>query len=207
MLSTNKDVQEVSTRVLMFSGRAKDFPPWEEKYKARETIKGLGEMLVLPEGVAIPKASDELDPEDPDEAKWIELREKNKKAYSNLVCSMDTSTPAGNVAFQLVWSSKSVDYPDGHTPTSCDKLMGKYRPKTAPTLTKLHREFYAMVMNAGQDPDVFLVKLEYQQMLMEQLESKMTGNQFLMHVVNVLPTEYSVLVTLLGRQIGHKRTH
>jgi hypothetical protein len=56
-------------------------------------------MLVLPEGVVIPKASDELDPDDPDEAKLIELWEKNKKAYSSLVCSMDTSTPAGNVAF------------------------------------------------------------------------------------------------------------
>jgi gag-polypeptide of LTR copia-type len=196
MSSTSKFAMEVSTRVLMFSGRAKDFPPWEEKYKARETIKGLGEMLVLPKGVVIPKASDELDPNDPDEAKLIELREKNKKAYSNLVCSMDTGTAAGNVAFQLVRSSKSVDYPDGHTPTSWEKLMGKYRPKTAPTLTKLHREFYAMAMSAGQNPDVFLVKLEYQRMLMEQMESKMTDDQFLMHVVNVLPTEYNVVVFL-----------
>jgi hypothetical protein len=36
-------------------------------------------MLVLPEGVEIPKASDELDPDDPDDAKLIELKEKNKK--------------------------------------------------------------------------------------------------------------------------------
>jgi hypothetical protein len=68
---------------------------------------------------------------------------------------MDTNTVAGNVAFQLVRSSKSADHPDGHTPTSWNKLMGKYRPKTAPTLTKLHCEFYAMSMNVGQDPDVF----------------------------------------------------
>jgi hypothetical protein len=41
-------------------------------------------------------------------------------------------------------------------------------------------------------------------MLMEQLESKMTDDQFSMNVVNVLPPEYSVLVTHLGRRIGHK---
>jgi hypothetical protein len=88
MMSTSKDVPVVSTRVLLFSGWAKDFPQWEEKYKAWEIMKGLGDMLVLPKGVEIPKASTELDPDDlddPDEAKLIELREKNKKAYSNLM--------------------------------------------------------------------------------------------------------------------------
>jgi hypothetical protein len=98
----------------------------------------MGEMLVLTQGVKIPKASDELDLDDPDETKLMELREKNKKVYSNLVCSIDTDSPAGNGAFQLVCSSESVDYPDGHTPTSWMKLMGKYHHKTAPTLTNLH---------------------------------------------------------------------
>jgi hypothetical protein len=34
--------------------------------------------------------------------------------------------------------------------------------------------------------------------------AKMMDDQFLMHIVNVLPMGYSVLVTLLGRRIGHK---
>jgi gag-polypeptide of LTR copia-type len=97
-----------------------------------------------------------------------------------------------------------VDYLGGHTPTSWTKLMGKYRPKMAPTLMKLNCDFYAMAMNSGNDPDIYLVKMEYQWMLMEQLESKVTDDQFLLHVINVLPSESSILVTLLGRQIGHK---
>jgi hypothetical protein len=114
---------------------------------------------VLPAGVMIPKNSTVLDPDDPDEVKLIELREKNKKVYSNLVCSMDTNSHAGNVAFQLVHSSKREDYLDGHTPISWAKLMSKYRPKMAPNLMKLHWEFYTMAMSAGQDPNVFLVKI------------------------------------------------
>jgi hypothetical protein len=56
--------------------------------------------------------------------------------------------------------SKSVDYLDGYTPTSWTKLT---------TLMKLHSDFYTMAMRSGNDPDIFLVKMECQQMLMSKI--------------------------------------
>jgi gag-polypeptide of LTR copia-type len=82
--------------------------------------------------------------------------------------------------------------------------MDMYMPKTAASLTKLHRDFYAVLMLSGQDTNVFVVKLEYQRVLMEQLGSTMTDDQLMMHIMNSLPEDYSVLVSLLGRRIGHK---
>jgi gag-polypeptide of LTR copia-type len=134
----------------------------------------------------------------------IKLRDLNARAFENLFCLIDTSNPLRLLAFQAVRSSNTAEYEDGHAENSWTVLDYKYMPKTAASLTKLHRDFYVAVMLSGQDPNVFVVKLEYQRLLMEQLGSTMTDDQFMMHIMNSLPEEYSVLVSFLGRWIGHK---
>jgi hypothetical protein len=39
---------------------------------------------------------------------------------------------------------------------------------------------------------------------METMESTMTDNQFMIHIMNNLPSEYDVSASLLGRWIGKK---
>jgi hypothetical protein len=51
-------------------------------------------------------------------------------------------------------------YEDGYAGNSWTILDDKYMPKTAASLMKLNRDFYAAVMLSGQDPNVFVVKLE-----------------------------------------------
>jgi gag-polypeptide of LTR copia-type len=89
--------------------------------------------------------------------------------------------------FQAVQSSKTAEYECGHAGNLWTILDDKYMPKTAASLTKLHQDFYAAVMLPGEDPNVFVAKLEFQRVLMEQLGSTMTDDQFMMHIVSSLP--------------------
>jgi hypothetical protein len=63
-------------------------------------------------------------------------------------------------------------------------------------LTKLLRDFYAVVMISDQDLNIFVVKVEFQCVLMEQLGLTMMVTQCMMHIMNSLPEEYSVPVSL-----------
>jgi gag-polypeptide of LTR copia-type len=135
----------------------------------------------------------------------IKLRDLNARAFENLLCLIDTTNPLGLIAFRVVRSSKTVDYEDGHAGNSWTILDDKYMPKTAASLTKVHSDFYAAVMLSRQDLNVFVVKFEYQHVLMEQLGSTMTNDQFVMHIMNSLAGEYSVLVSLREDRSDIKR--
>jgi hypothetical protein len=53
-----------------------------------------------------------------------------------------------------------------------------------------------MDMKEGQDPEIFITKLEYNRYRMEELGSNITNDQFKMHIINNLPSEYDVAVTI-----------
>jgi hypothetical protein len=101
---------EYKKKYSYFSGKKKDWIPWEEKYLAKSRRYGykdlrLGRLTIL-------KSSELLNPvEDEAELKiWV----LNEDAYSGLIRSIDTTTSAGKVAFSLVRGTKSADYDYGN---------------------------------------------------------------------------------------------
>ena len=131
---------ETAIRVLLFSGKKIDWNHWEEKFMAKAKRKGLKEIC---NGTKmIPNYIDE-DDEDYEEMTEEEIKEYkkmcelNELAYSDLIMSMDTSTTAGKVAYDLVKSSKSKDFPDGNAAISWKRLKHKYLPETSMSLTLL----------------------------------------------------------------------
>jgi gag-polypeptide of LTR copia-type len=58
-----------------------------------------------------------------------------------------------------------------------------------------------MDMKEGQDPEVFITKLEYNRYWMEELGLKISDKQLKIHILHNLPMEYDVLVNLLTRRI------
>jgi gag-polypeptide of LTR copia-type len=58
-----------------------------------------------------------------------------------------------------------------------------------------------MDMKEGQDPEVFITKLEYNRYRMEELGSKISDKQLKIRILNNLPMEYDVSVDLLTRRI------
>jgi hypothetical protein len=61
----------------------------------------------------------------------------------------------------MVASTKTADYPDGHAPNGWKQIKAKYQPDTGAELMQTMKEFYAMDMKEGQDPEIFITKLEY----------------------------------------------
>ena len=129
-----------SLKLITFSGKKRDWDAWEEKFLAKAKRKGYKELL---QGkLTIPVDSDVLDSDDDEDKEKIEIQEKNELAYGELILSMDTRESAGKVAFNIVRRSKSKDYPDGNAEVAWKGLKRKYAPTTAPSLAKLHKQFY-----------------------------------------------------------------
>jgi hypothetical protein len=118
--------------------------------------------------------------------------------------SIDTTQGPGRVAFSLVKSTKTTDYPDGNAITAWRKLKSKYAPDTAPTTIKISKLFHASVLKNGYDPEVWVTYLEDLRYQMDERGMKMSDIQFLTHIINNLTEEYETLVDILGRRIGAK---
>jgi hypothetical protein len=115
----------------------------------------------------IPKSSYDIDgdtaPSNDEKKAMKKLKEDNELALTELLLSMDTSTPQGKIAFKCLMGTKTSEYQDGHMGNGMARLMQKYLPKSAPTLVKLHKEFHnsnTSRLKLGGDPDEWLTDLE-----------------------------------------------
>jgi gag-polypeptide of LTR copia-type len=181
-----------SSRILLFSGKQKDWVHWEEKFLAKAKRKYLKDLYLGK--IPIPKETDhELDDDD------LKIIDQNEIAYSELMMAMDTTKAAGKVAFSLVRSSKSKDYPDGHAAVAWKRLKQKYLPDAAPTMTKLQQQFYSSRLEKNQYPNVRMTKMEYIRSQLEDLSSEMTDVHFMTQIIKNLTDDYKVLVEIVGR--------
>jgi hypothetical protein len=198
-------VKEADTaiRVVTFSGKKADWVSWEEKFLAKACRLGYHKILLgeFEKGLEIPKTSETIKDDDPDKTAKYKLVDLNVKAYSELILSMDTSTSYGKVAFNIVRSSKTTEYKWGNAYDAWKKLKRKYAPETAPMLQKLHHMFYTARLKKGSDPDVYMTYLEDLRIKLESMESMMTDDQFIVHILNTLPKEYDVTVDMLSRRV------
>jgi hypothetical protein len=164
---------EISIKVIGFSGRKKDWITWEEKFLSKAKRRGYKDLLLgkveIPMSTEVLIADSESDTDASDAEALeatkatklkIKIRELNEQGYSDLILSMDTKENAGKIAFNLVRSSKNEDYEDGNIAVAFKSLKRKYSPKTAPTLAKYHKLFYSSKLKKKADPDVYITYLE-----------------------------------------------
>jgi hypothetical protein len=166
--------KEQSIRLVTSSRKKKEWMRWEEKLLAIRQIKGFSDIFDLkPED--IPKDSDDLDDDTivENEAKR-EICENNRKAYHILVLSMSRETPHCTVAFTIVRSTKSAEYPSGNAALAFQRLKKRYCPSTAPALAILHQKFFAS-------------KLKNR---MGEMRYAMEDDQIFLHVLNNLTPKY-----------------
>jgi hypothetical protein len=134
-----------------------------EKFLEKACQKGLKEIYLrdptkkIPmdtelEGLELTKVADKI---------LIDLAKSNADAYAELIMAINTTTMAGMIAFRIVASTKTTDYPDGNAPIAWSRLKVKYQPDTGSELSRLIKEFNSMAMKEGHNPEVFITKLEY----------------------------------------------
>jgi hypothetical protein len=191
---------DTKKKYVYFSGKKKDWIPWEEKYLAKSKRYGYKDLLLGM--ITIPKSSEILVAGEDDDL--IKIRELNEDAYSDLVLSIDTTTSAGKVAFSYVRGTKSADYKDGNAAVAFSRLTNKYAPKTAPSLAKTNRLFYQAKLKKQADPDIFITHLEGIRTTIGEMDSFITDKQFIMHVMNNLNKDYGNTVENLEKMINDR---
>jgi gag-polypeptide of LTR copia-type len=185
--------------VVKFSGKRQDWIAWQVQHLARSTRKGYREVIDGKEKIPTKSEEASLDPKN--DADKIKIVAKNKEAYSDLILSMMYRTPHGNVAFNIVRQAVSADYPNGNAADAFARLKKRYQPDTAPELTRIHKLFYGTRQKKNQDPDLYINYLEDLRFRMAEMQSSMTDDQFLRHVLNGLDKEYEHQVNLIERRV------
>ena len=103
---------ETTIRAVIFSGKKDDWESWKEKFTVRAAIKGYDHLLHEADDIDIPATYKEDGKTKctltEDQKELVEL---NKKAFGDLVISIDCSTAAGKVAFSMIKNTKTKEYP------------------------------------------------------------------------------------------------
>ena len=188
-----------SIRVLEFNGKTSDWEGWSEKFKARAKRKGYKDLLLGKKNIPTDSEYQQalaVSPEMPTSKETIVLAELNEEAYEDIILSIDHGTKQGKVAFSLIKNCKSSDYPEGNCKLAWDRLVAKYAPKTAPSLLKLKKQFANSSLKNEVYPDEWVTELESLRNDMDSisLSSKMSDQDFMIHILNNLPESYDVIL-------------
>jgi hypothetical protein len=95
-----------------------------------------------------------------DEKDAIKTHDANSNAYTGLLPTIFPNTDAGKAAFSIVENAKSAGLPDGDAKAAYDQLEARYRPKNAPTLVSLEKQFRECYLREGQDPLNWITMLQ-----------------------------------------------
>ena len=189
-------------RVIPFCGKSEEWPIWSEKFLAKAKRYGFKDLLLGK--LSIPKSDevfDEVSDEGKKKAKIIEL---NEIAYTELILSIDVKTSNGKIAFNLVKGCKSKDYVDGNAATAWERLKNKYEPISAPSMVKLEKQFRDLSLKKNQDPEVWITELEDLRVRLEEMGSNISDDQFMIHILNNLTSDYELQLALMERRVGDK---
>jgi gag-polypeptide of LTR copia-type len=105
----------------------------------------------------------------------------------------------------IVRGCKSKDYPERNATSAWEKLKNKYEPTSALSMVKLHKQFRESSLKKGEDPEVWVTQLEDISVRIEEMGLEILEKQFMIHVLNNLPSNCDLQVALLERRIGDEK--
>jgi gag-polypeptide of LTR copia-type/Zinc knuckle len=187
-------------RVIPFCGNGDEWPIWSEKFLAKAKRYGFKDVLLGK--LLIPKIDESFDEASDQGKRMLKVIEFNEIAFTELILSIDVKTSNGKIAFNLVQGCKSKDYPDGNAATAWERLKNKYEPISAPSMVKLEKQFRGLALKKGQDPEVWITELEDLRMRLEDMGSSISDNQFMIHMLNNLTSDYELQLALLEKRVG-----
>jgi hypothetical protein len=126
----------------------------------------------------------------------------NEIAYTELILWIDIKASSGKVAFNIIRGRKTKYYPNGNNGISRERLKNKYDPVSAPSKVKLEKQFRGLSLKKCLDLEVWIIALEDLCIKLENMGSCITENQFVIHILNDLTSEYDLQLTLMERRVG-----
>ena len=167
-------IKEKTIRILEFSGKKSDWKIWSRKFLAKGNLRGYKNLVVgttkVPTSSAYETACGQSNPT-PAHTKIIETYKLSIKAFEDLILSINGETKAGRVAFDLVDQCCIDANPDGDPSLAWNRLVQKYKPRTAPSYIKLKRQFAnSKLEDAADAPDDWITMLEGLKMEMNKVK-------------------------------------
>jgi hypothetical protein len=99
---------------------------------------------------------------------------------------------SGKITFNIIRRCKAKDYPDGNGAISWERLSNKYRPVSLPSKVKLEKLFSELSLKKGQDPEIWITELKYLCVKLKNMAYFVTENQFMIHILNNLTSDYDL---------------
>mmetsp|Transcript_11032 Transcript_11032/g.16141 ORF Transcript_11032/g.16141 Transcript_11032/m.16141 type:complete len:162 (+) Transcript_11032:416-901(+) len=158
----SSSLKQKSIKVIEFSGKEKDWKIWSRKFLAQANRKGYKNLLTGKEKIPSESAYDSAKgKKDSKEKETRRLWKLNELAFEDILLSINGTTQADKIAFNLVDNCTTSEQLDGDSKMTWDRLVHKYSPKTAPSYIQLRREFAnSKLLSSDADPDKWLTNLE-----------------------------------------------
>ena len=144
------EIEEKTPRYV-FSGKTEDYLTWSKKYMARATMKKFAGVI---KGTKKLRTKSEIENET-DEGKKKEdkeIEEMNLKGFNDLMLSIDTDSPEGLEAFDIVTECEDANYPDGNLFDAWQKLKTNSEPTTVCAFVDLKNDFNARGLREKEKP-------------------------------------------------------
>jgi hypothetical protein len=187
-------------RAIPFCGKVEEWPIWRERFLAKAKHFGFKDLLLGK--LSIPKVDEEIDETSYIGKKKSIIIKLNEMAYTELILSIDVKASSDKVAFNIIRGCKTKDYPDGNSAISWERIQNKYEPVSAPSMVKLEKQFRELSLKKGQDPEVWITELEDLCVKLENMGSCITENQFMIHILKNLTSDYDLQLALMERRVG-----
>jgi hypothetical protein len=152
--------------------------------------------------LSIPKVDEEIDETSDIGKKKSIIIELNEIACTELILSIDVKANSAKVAFNIIREFKTKDYPDGNGAIVLERFKNKYEHASAPSMVKLEKQFRELSLKKCQDPEVWITKLEDLCVKLKNMGSCITENQFMIHILNNLTSDYDLQLALMERRVG-----
>jgi len=189
------DEAEKTFKLVPFSGKKEDWHKWSKKFLARAEIKNYINVLLGDNDV--PPAGEEIDEETEEGALQMKAMKANQLAYGKLIlCCED------DVSFGVVDAACTVTLPRGSAAKAWRDLSAKFEPRTVAAKVSLKREFKNCILNdPTMDPNEWVSNLERIRQLLIPLNSPISDEDLIIHILNNFPKEYENMVEKMEAEI------
>ena len=110
----------------------------------------------------------------------------------------------GMISFAIVEKSVTDDLPNGDANLAWKKLKKKFNPQTSANKLKLKRKFTnSSLTDWKQDPDDWITELDILRTQLEEMGHMISDKDFMIHILNNLPTEYESKVESLKKDFDN----
>jgi hypothetical protein len=85
-----------------------------------------------------------------------------------------------------------------------DSFKKKFEPVSAPSLVRMEKLLCHCALKKNQDPEILTTEFKGLHMKLEELGSKITGNRFMIHILNNMTSDYNLQLEMMENRIYDK---